>query len=90
MSKQYKVGVIGATGMVGQRFVTLLAHHPWFRLTAVAASARSAGKTYEEAVGSRWLMPTPMPECAKKLTVLTLPTSRKSPPRSILCSAPST
>ena len=70
MSKQYKVGVIGATGMVGQRFVTLLAHHPWFRLTAVAASARSAGKTYEEAVGSRWLMPTPMPECAKKLTVL--------------------
>ena len=56
--------------MVGQRFVTLLAHHPWFRLTAVAASARSAGKTYEEAVGSRWLMPTPMPECAKKLTVL--------------------
>ena len=70
MSKQYKVGVIGATGMVGQRFVTLLAHHPWFRLTAVAASARSAGKTYEEAVGSRWLMPTPMPECAKKLPVL--------------------
>ena len=70
MSKQYKVGVIGATGMVGQRFVTLLAHHPWFRLTAVAASARSAGKTYEEAVGNRWLMPTPMPECAKKLTVL--------------------
>ena len=51
--KQYNVGVIGATGMVGQRFVTLLEHHPWFRLTVVAASARSAGKTYEEAVGSR-------------------------------------
>ena len=68
--KQYNVGVIGATGMVGQRFVTLLENHPWFRLTAVAASARSAGKTYEEAVGSRWLMQTPMPEQAKKLVVL--------------------
>ena len=68
--KQYKVGVIGATGMVGQRFVTLLENHPWFHLTAVAASARSAGKTYEEAVGNRWLMQTPMPENAKKLVVL--------------------
>ena len=67
--KQYNVGVIGATGMVGQRFVTLLEHHPWFRLTVVAASARSAGKTYEEAVGSRWLMQTPMPENARKLIV---------------------
>ena len=68
--KQYNVGVIGATGMVGQRFVTLLENHPWFHLTTVAASARSAGKTYEEAVGNRWLMQTPMPECAKKLVVL--------------------
>ena len=51
--KQYNVGVIGATGMVGQRFVTLLENHPWFHLTTVAASARSAGKTYEEAVGNR-------------------------------------
>lgn len=67
--KKYKVGVIGATGMVGQRFVTLIAQHPWFELTAVAASARSAGKTYEEAVSGRWLMQTPVPECAKKLTV---------------------
>ena len=53
--KEYRVGVVGATGMVGQRFVSLLAHHPWFRLTVVAASARSAGKTYEQAVGGRWL-----------------------------------
>ena len=67
--KKYKVGVIGATGMVGQRFVTLIAGHPWFELTEVAASARSAGKTYEEAVSGRWLMSSPVPECAKKLTV---------------------
>ena len=68
--KQYKVGVIGATGMVGQRFITLLENHPWFKLTALAASARSAGKTYEDAVGSRWLMKTPMPEAVKKMVVL--------------------
>ena len=65
--KQYKVGVVGATGMVGQRFITLLENHPWFKLTALAASARSAGKTYEDAVGSRWLMKTPMPEAVKKM-----------------------
>ena len=68
--KQYNVGVIGATGMVGQRFITLLENHPWFHLAAVAASARSAGKTYEDAIGDRWLMKMPMPECAKKLVVL--------------------
>ena len=68
--KQYNVGVIGATGMVGQRFITLLENHPWFNLVALAASARSAGKTYEEAVGSRWLMQTPMPERVKKMVVL--------------------
>ena len=68
--KQYNVGVIGATGMVGQRFITLLENHPWFNLVALAASARSAGKTYEEAVGSRWLMQTPMPESVKKMVVL--------------------
>lgn len=68
--KQYAVGVVGATGMVGQRFVSLLERHPWFRLTAVAASARSAGKRYEDAVGARWAMPTPMPEEAKSLIVL--------------------
>ena len=68
--KQYKVGVIGGTGMVGQRFVTLMEHHPWFQLTAIAASPRSAGKTYEEAVAGRWAMKTPIPEEAKSLVVL--------------------
>ena len=68
--EKYRVGIIGGTGMVGQRFITLLENHPWFHLAAVAASARSAGKTYEDAIGDRWLMKTPMPECAKKLVVL--------------------
>ena len=60
--KQYKVGIIGGTGMVGQRFITLMENHPWFQLTAIAASARSAGKTYEEAVKGRWALDIPMPE----------------------------
>ncbi|MCC8357767.1 MAG: aspartate-semialdehyde dehydrogenase, partial [Oscillospiraceae bacterium] len=64
-----KVGVIGGTGMVGQRFVSLLAEHPWFELTAIAASSRSAGKTYEEAAGSRWALEVPMPEKAKGIIV---------------------
>ncbi|WP_369282347.1 aspartate-semialdehyde dehydrogenase [Oscillibacter sp. GMB15532] len=68
--KQYKVGVVGCTGMVGQRFVTLLENHPWFQLTAVAASARSAGKPYGEAVSARWAMEVEIPEAAKGLTVL--------------------
>ena len=68
--KQYKVGIIGGTGMVGQRFVTLMENHPWFELTAIAASGRSAGKTYEEAVGARWAMQTPMPEEAKSIVVM--------------------
>lgn len=63
-----KVGVIGATGMVGQRFLTLLDNHPYFEVTALAASARSAGKTYREAVGERWKLKTPMPAyCADML-----------------------
>ena len=66
MSKM-KVGVVGATGMVGQRFLTLLDNHPYFEVTALAASSRSAGKTYEEAVGTRWKMKTPMPEQYKKM-----------------------
>ena len=68
--KTYKVGVIGGTGMVGQRFVTLMEHHTWFTLTAIAASPRSAGKTYEEAVAGRWAMKTPIPEQAKSMVVL--------------------
>ncbi len=70
MEKKYKVGIVGATGMVGQRFVTLLAEHPWFEIAALAASARSAGKPYSEAVGGRWLMQTPMPEKVKDMVVL--------------------
>ncbi len=68
--KQFRVGVVGATGMVGQRFVSLLENHPWFHLEVVAASARSAGKTYQEAVGSRWAMTNPMPENVKNMVVL--------------------
>ncbi len=65
-----KVGVVGATGMVGQRFLTLLDNHPYFEVTALAASPRSAGKTYEEALGGRWKLKTPMPEYAKKMVVI--------------------
>ena len=68
--KKYRVGVIGGTGMVGQRFVTLLAEHSWFDLTVIAASARSAGKPYEEAVGQRWVMASPIPEKARQIAVM--------------------
>ena len=68
--KKYKVGIIGGTGMVGQRFVTLMEDHPWFQLTAIAASPRSAGKTYDQAVSGRWAMKTPIPQLAKDLVVL--------------------
>ncbi|WP_071433627.1 aspartate-semialdehyde dehydrogenase [Angelakisella massiliensis] len=68
--KNYQVGVIGATGMVGQRFLTLLEGHPWFTVTVLAASGRSAGKTYEEAVGSRWAMKAPIPQRLAKTIVL--------------------
>lgn len=67
--KRYNVAVIGATGMVGQRFLSLLERHPWFEVAALAASARSAGKTYEEAVGGRWAMPSPMPPAYKNMPV---------------------
>ncbi len=70
MDKKLKVGILGATGMVGQRFISLLENHPWFEVKAVAASPRSAGKTYEDAVGGRWKLPVPMPEAVKKLVVM--------------------
>ena len=70
MEKKLRAGVLGATGMVGQRFITILEKHPWFEVTAVAASPRSAGKTYEEAVGGRWKMDTPMPESVKNMVVM--------------------
>ena len=70
MEKKLRVGILGATGMVGQRFISLLENHPWYEVVTVAASPRSAGKTYEEAVGGRWKMTTPMPEAVKKLVVM--------------------
>lgn len=70
MEQKLRVGILGATGMVGQRFIALLDQHPWYEVVTVAASPRSAGKTYEEAVGDRWKMETPMPESVKKLVVL--------------------
>ena len=70
MSEKLKVGILGGTGMVGQRFISLLENHPWFEVTTIAASPRSAGKTYEQAVGDRWKMDTPMPEAVKNIIVM--------------------
>ncbi len=69
MSEKLKAGILGGTGMVGQRFITLLENHPWFEVTAIAASPGSAGLTYEEAVGNRWKMDTPVPEAVKNIIV---------------------
>ena len=70
MEKKYNVGIIGATGMVGQRFATLLENHPWFNVKVLAASARSAGKTYKEAAGNRWAMTTPMPKAMEDMAIM--------------------
>lgn len=70
MKQRYNVGIIGATGMVGQRFATLLENHPWFKVVALGASPRSAGKTYEEAVGKKWVMSTPIPTEMKDIIVM--------------------
>ncbi len=69
MKEKYNVGIIGATGMVGQRFAILLENHPWFNVTVLAASSRSAGKTYKEAVGERWFMDVPMPKSMENMIV---------------------
>ena len=69
MDKKLKVGILGGTGMVEQRFISLLENHPWFEVVAIAASPRSAGKKYEEAIGGRWKMTTPMPEAVKNIIV---------------------
>jgi aspartate-semialdehyde dehydrogenase len=69
MSEKLRVGILGATGMVGQRFITLLYNHPWYEIKVLAASARSAGKAYEEAVGDKWKMDTPMPDSVKNIVV---------------------
>ncbi len=70
MSEKLKVGILGGTGMVGQRFISLLENHPWFEVKVIAASPRSAGKKYSEAVGDRWKMTTPMPEAVKDIVVM--------------------
>ncbi len=70
MSEKLKVGILGGTGMVGQRFISLLENHPWFEVTTIAASPRSEGKTYAEAVGDRWKMTKPMPEAVKNIVVM--------------------
>lgn len=70
MSQKLRAGILGGTGMVGQRFIALLEKHPWFEVTTIAASPRSAGKRYEEAVGDRWKMDTPMPENVKDIVVM--------------------
>lgn len=69
MTRKSRVGIVGGTGMVGQRFVQLLEHHPWFEVTAIAASAGSAGKTYEEAVQGRWKLGTAIPAAVKNIVV---------------------
>ena len=69
MSEKLKVGILGGTGMVGQRFIALLENHPWFEVTTIAASPRSAGQTYEAAVNGRWKMDTPVPEAVKNIIV---------------------
>lgn len=68
--RHYKVGIVGATGMVGQRFATLLENHPWFEVVALAASPRSAGKTYKDAVGAKWCMSKPIPKNMEDLIVM--------------------
>lgn len=70
MSEKLRVGILGGTGMVGQRFISLLENHPWFEVTVIAASPRSAGKKYIDAVGNRWKMTTPMPEAVKDIVVM--------------------
>ncbi|MDO5100986.1 MAG: aspartate-semialdehyde dehydrogenase [Eubacteriales bacterium] len=70
MDRKLRVGILGATGMVGQRFISLLDGHPWFEVVTVAASPRSAGKSYQEAVGDRWKLDRPMPESVKQLIVM--------------------
>ena len=68
--KKYNVGIVGATGMVGQRFMTLLADHPWFDVKVLAASSRSAGKPYAEAIGKKWCMDVDIPEKFKDMVVM--------------------
>ena len=70
MSKKLKVGILGGTGMVGQRFISLLDNHPWFEVVTIAASGRSEGLRYEDAVEGRWKMDTPIPEAVKDIVIM--------------------
>ena len=81
--KKYNVGIIGATGMVGQRFVTLLAEHPWFTIKVLAASARSAGKEYESLVKDKWAMTAPIPDCVKGMVVMDAEADKEEIARSV-------
>jgi aspartate-semialdehyde dehydrogenase len=77
LKEKIPVGILGATGMVGQRFVSLLENHPWFEIVCVAASSRSAGKTYEEAVHNRWTLSTPIPESVRRLRIIEVEKDRE-------------
>ena len=81
--EKYRVGIVGATGMVGQRFISLLKDHPWFEVTAVAASARSTGKTYREAVGDRWAFDWEIPAKVAEMTVMDASAATGINPRTI-------
>ena len=70
MSEKLRVGILGGTGMVGQRFISLLDNHPWFEVVTIAASERSAGMRYEDAVEGRWKMPNPIPEAVKDIKIM--------------------
>lgn len=85
MSEKIKAAVLGGTGMVGQRFISLLENHPWFEVSAIAASPRSAGKTYEEALSGRWKLEVPMPESVKNLEVMDVSQVEKVAERADIC-----
>ena len=78
MSEKLRVGILGGTGMVGQRFITLLEGHPWFEVVTIAASSRSAGQRYEDAVAGRWKLETPVPERVKDMIVMNINEVEKS------------
>ena len=88
--EKLRAGIIGATGMVGQRFISLLANHPWFEISCLAASGRSAGKSYRDAVGERWAFDWPIPEKAAEMTVLDAANIEEISKEVDLYSAPST
>ena len=83
--RNFNVGIVGATGMVGQRFISLLADHPWFHITHLSASVRSAGKPYQEAVEKRWVMHTPIPDVVADMQVFDAADIRAAKEKVDLC-----